>query len=455
MRAHSRLVPGDVSSSKLLRATVIALLLIFAGELTAQTGTPSSNEARDSAWRAQIRHALFIPERLPDLDTKVWSAFSPMHGVLADRVSYATADGMLVPAIVYYPDLKVLHLNGKLPGLVIVNGHGSDKFGWYAMYSGMLFAQAGAVVVTYDPIGEGERNAARISRQNPSPHDKIVPPPPGISPDDWGRHLGGLMQVDLLQAVSYLLSRRDVDSKRIAVAGYSMGSFVAGIEGAYDLRVRATLLSGGGTFDGTGEYFDSSKLPCQGPPYHALSVLGDRGAVLYDLNADRGPMFVMNGEADAVMNIPLHNQAWFAAVRQRAIALHGSDNNMFTTVFYPGVGHRPSWLDLDGVLWLNQQLRFPAWPTAASVAKAGTTHVSSWIASNHVDISPSAVRENGEGGIEAVGTNLPAIPRSNLMVFPDADWQRLRDRLIYESWAAKTLAAEQSSAPPAISPAPN
>lgn len=427
---------------------------------------PATAQTRDDAWRAQIRKALDIPARLPALETRRWSTFSPTPGVLADRVTYATADGMLVPAIVYRPDPKLTHYKGKLPGIVIVNGHGSDKFGWYAFYSGMMFARAGAVVVTYDPLGEGERNAHKASRENPSEHDKEVVPPAPLPHDDWGRHLAGLMQVDLMQAVSYLISQPEVDSKRIATVGYSMGSFIAGIHGAHDLRVHAVLLSAGGTYDGPGEYFDSGKLPCQAPPYRALGILSgeaipfgtpavtalsanptpDRGAILYALNADRGPMFVMNGSSDKVMNIPLHNEAWFAALRQRAIALHGSDRNMFTTVFYPGIDHRTSWVNLDGVKWLNAQLHFPFWKDDAAIAAQGATHISTWIKANHVDISPNYIREDREGGLDAVGTGLPGIPRADLMVLPEADWQSLKDRLLYDAWAAKTLAAEQAAA---------
>jgi hypothetical protein len=31
-------------------------------------------------------------------------------------------------------------------------------------------------------------------------------------------------------------------------------------------------------------------------------------------------------------------------------------------------------------------------------------------------------------------------------VLPDAEWVHLKDRLTYEAWAAKTLAAEQDTA---------
>jgi hypothetical protein len=254
------------------------------------------------------------------------------------------------------------------------------------------------------------------------------------------------MQVDLLQAVSYLISQSEVDPKRIATLGYSMGAFIAGIEGAYDLRVHAVVLSGGGVYDGPGQYYDSNKLPCQEPPYRALKLLGDRGAAIYDLNADRGPMLVMNGDIDRVMDIPYHDAGWFAGARARAVALRGTTKHMFTAMFYPSVGHRPSWVDRDGVTWLNQQLHFAFWNTPARIDAAGETHISKWIRDNDIDISKSFLREQREGGIEAVGIGFPAVARDDLMVLPKEEWERLKDSLTYESWAAKTMAAQQMAA---------
>ena len=392
-------------------------------------------QARNEAWRSEIRRQLFIPARLPNLQIRRWSTFSPMPGVLADRVTYATANGMRVPAVIYRPDPSLLRPGLKLPGIVVVNGHGGDKFSWYAFYSGLLFARAGTVVVTYDPIGEGERNARKLSRENPAPHDTVVDLP------QWGQHLAGLMQTDLMQAVSYLRAQPEVDPARIAVVGYSTGAFMAGIAGAIDPKIHAVVLSGGGTYDGPQQYFDSGKLPCQSPPYRALAVLGDRPAILYALNADRGPTFVMNGAEDTVMRMSDHPPSWFEDVRSRAIKLHGSDENMFTTILYPGVSHRTSWVDLDGVLWLNHAIHFALW-SDGDIRVAGTTHISRWIQTNHVDISPNYIPEDREGGIDAVGTGFPAIPRGELMVLPDEEWSKQRDVLIYESWADKMKHAQ-------------
>ena len=173
---------------------------------------------------------------------------------------------MRVPAVVYRPAKST----GRLPAIVIVNGHGGDKTSWYAYYSGILYAKAGAVVVTYDPLGEDERNPTHASTNI---HDTFIPGP------QMPQRLGGQMIADILQAVGYLVQRPDVDPARIAVAAFSMGSFHAAIAGALDPRIHALVLSGGGNLDGPGDYWDSSpKVMCQSGPYKSLSFLSDRGA---------------------------------------------------------------------------------------------------------------------------------------------------------------------------------
>ena len=398
--------------------------------------TPRQRKERDDAWRKEIRKQLYVPDQLPPLNEKVHSTFSPMPGVLADSVSYSTADGMIVPAVVYRPDPQTTHLSGKLPGIVIVNGHGSDKFGWYAFYSGLLFAHAGAVAVTYDPLGEGERNRQHLSMASPSAHDKAVDTP------HWGQRLAGLMQVDVMQAVSYLRSLPYVDPARIGTVGYSMGAFITGITGAVDPRIHAVLLSGGGSFDGPHAFYDMGKLPCQSPPWRALGVLGDRAAILYALNADRGPMFLMNGDQDSVVHITDYPPAWFDDIRNRAAELRGTREGLFTAIRYPGVSHRTSWVNIDGILWLNHQLHFALWNDDA-IRAAGTTHISTWIRKNSVAISPNYIREDREGGLDAVGTGFPAIKRDDLMVFTPEEWKEDENRLTYEAWAAKTLSLEK------------
>ena len=277
--------------------------------------------------RSQIRSALFVPDPLPALQPENYGQIEIAPGVIAERVSYATDYGLRVPAIVYRPALKPA---AKMPGLIVVNGHGGDKYSWYAFYSGILYARAGAMVLTYDPIGEGERNAQR--KNGTRQHDQ------NVEPEEMGRRMGGLMMTDVMQAVSYLAQRPDVDAGRMAALGYSMGSFVLGLACAVETRLNACVLTGGGNLDGDGGYWDSSsKKMCQAIPYQSMKFLGDRGAALYDsacrarrhvgLERDRGRRGLdsANGSRDSSRTCS-----------RRTIALHGGAQNVFEFGFTEG-----------------------------------------------------------------------------------------------------------------------
>ncbi len=386
--------------------------------------------AGEAAGLSRIKSTLFVPDPLPPLAVESYGRFEPAPGVVAERVSYATAYGLRVPAIVYSP--KTIPA-GKMPGMVVVNGHGGDKFTWYAFYAGILYAQAGAAVVTYDPIGEGERNAQRKdgSRQ----HDRDIDPP------EMGRRMGGLMITDVMQAVSYLASRPDVNPKRIAAVGYSMGSFVLGLTCAVDTRINSCVLAGGGNLDGPGGYWDSSsKKMCQAIPYQSLMFLGDRGAALYSLHADRGSTLVINGSADDVVSIPGIGPTFFPDLRKRTIALHGSDKNVFDYQFVEGGGHRPYFLTRQAALWLERRLHFPNW-TADSIARMPETHISEWAERNHVPMDKLYATELREGGTMALGAGIPAVPHDMMNAIPPDRWERDKNLYVYETWVKNAKAS--------------
>jgi len=404
----------------------LALLAIFTIAATAGAADESS---RDET-RRRIKTRLFVPDPLPALEQESYGQIEPAPGVLAERVSYATAYGLRIPAIVYRP--KEIP-SSKLPGLIVVNGHGGDKYSWYAYYAGILYAQAGAAVLTFDPIGEGERNAQR--KDGTRQHDRNVDPP------EMARRMGGLMITDVMQAVSDLSARPDVDPRRIAAAGYSMGSFVLGLTCAVETRLNACVLVGGGNLDGEGGYWDTNnKMMCQAIPYQSLRFLGDRGAVLYDLHAARGATLILNGSADDVVSIPGMGPRFFEDLRKRTIALHGGDHNVFEFGFEEGGGHRPYFLTRTAALWLHQRLHFPNW-TAESIRKMSETHISQWAAQNQVSMDRLYATELREGGTRALGERIPAVSHDLLHALPPDRWEREKDRYVYESWlqAAKAL----------------
>jgi len=430
LRSLSRalLALGLVSAS----AAAMRLFAVGHGAASAASGaTLLASPAQFDQWREQIKEALFIDDPLPALAPHNYGTFSPAQGVIAERVTYGTSYGMRVPAIVYRPSTR----KARLPGLVIVNGHSGDKTAWYAFYSGILYARAGAVVVTYDPVGEDERNNDRKSETNQ--HDTFVP---GAQ---MPARMGGQFVTDILQAVSYLASRADVDPKRIAVAAYSMGSFHAAIAGAIDTRIRALILSGGGNLDGPGDYWAiSPKVMCQSGPSKALDFLPDRGAVLYALNQRRGPTFIINGTEDPVIVSVHTDEAFFAKLRERTAAITGSQKNLFETYWISGVGHRPNFVTRPAALWLQWQLHFPNW-TEAGIQSFGEVHVSEWSAKTGAHIGEKFQKELSEGGVRALTTDVPNVPRDELQAVPMDEWLRHKDDFVWESWVTRARTASE------------
>lgn len=378
--------------------------------------------------REKIRAALFVPDPLPALDAKSYRSFAPEPGMIAERVTYATEYGLRIPAIVYRP----AKVQGKIPGIVVVNGHGADKASWYSWYTGVEYARAGAMVLTYDPIGEGERNDEH--KDATGEHDRVIDVP-GVP-----ERVGGAMITDAMQGVSYLLSRPEVDAHRIGLLGFSMGSFVASLTGAVDARIHAVFLTGGGDLDGPGGYWDASHMVmCQSGPYKALRFLGDRPAAIFALNARRGPTFIWNGTADTVVAIPQHGPEFFKDLRQRTIALNGSAKNVFTTYFDPGASHRPAWVTKPAAEWLAQQLHFANW-SVRKIRRLPTIRIADWAAEKGVHLNHSAQREDRDGGLQAMDVDAPKLTPEQLSVLPMAEWERDRNQFVYASWAADAIA---------------
>jgi dienelactone hydrolase len=380
-----------------------------------------------------MRRALFIPDPLPKVDLQTYATREITPGVTIEKVSYRTAYGLRVPAVIYRPTNRP---HGRMPGIIVVNGHGGDKASWYAYYTGVLYARAGAVVLTYDPIGEGERNDDH--KDFAGEHDRII-----TSPSNMPARMGGQMITDVMQAVSTLSERHDVDSHRIAVLGFSMGSFISALTGAADPRIHALLLVGGGDLDGPGGYWESSHaVMCQSGPYKALAFLGDRPAVLFTLNARRGDTFILNGTNDTVVDIPHHGPDFFADLRNRVIDLNGNQRGVFTTYFDPGASHRPSWITPVAAEWLNAELHFPKWRDHR-IDELPTTTIRTWAAKVDFPLGKSSGRQDRDAGIRAIDAGVPLLTPEQLDVLSLPEWQKKKGDFIYASWVKR--ASEQAA----------
>lgn len=415
-----RFAPGRLGL--VLVAAFAAVALLRAEPLTA---------ARVEELRAQIRSNFFVPEPLPALAAKTHRRFAPAPGVVAEAVTYATEFGTRVPAILYLPD--PLPQGGKVPGFVVVNGHGTDKYAWYSYFTGIAFARAGVAVLTYDQAGEGERSAT--GKSGTREHDRLK------GDEATARQLAGLMITDVRQAVSYLAARPEVDATRLGAGGYSLGSFVLALAGALEPRLRVCVLAGGGNLDGPGGYWEASNKPmCQALPYQSLGFLGDRPAVLYALHAARGPTLVWNGRADNVVNTPNTLEPFFDDLRARVAVLHGSKDGVLEYGFTDGGGHRPYWLTRPAAAWLARQLAFPRWPEAV-VRTLPETHISEWVKQTGYVADNLYATEEREGGTLALGTDVPGIAREQLSVFSVAEWPEAKKDTMFATWTERASAA--------------
>jgi dienelactone hydrolase len=405
---------------------LLAILIVSAARSQSQV---ASRQQIDQ-WRSQIRSALFIPDPLPLVEPESYGTFVPVAGIVAERVSYRTEYGLRVSAIVYRPANPP---RVKMPGMVLVNGHGGDKSSWYSYYTAIVYARGAAVVVTYDPIGAGESSDDR--KAGDAEHDRLIE-----TPATMPARMGGRMVTDVMQGVSYLAQRKDVDAKRIAVLGFSMGSFTAVLAGAADPRIHALLLTGGGDLDGPGGYWDASHaVMCQSGPYKALAFLGDRPAVLYTLNARRGDTFIVNGTDDTVVDIPHHEADFFAALRKRVLALNGSEKGVFQATFDPGASHRPNWMTRPDAEWLGRELHFPNWPQN-SIANLPLEPIRAWAARVGYPLGKSSGREDRDAGLPALAGQVPLLSQEQLNILSPAEWERRKAEFVYSSWVAAAVA---------------
>ncbi len=153
-----------------------------------------------------------------------------------------------VTALLYLPDGKTT----KLPAIVMAPGHASSgKAGDFAM--ALAFVRNGFAVLSYDPIGQGERlqypdakNAATMLQGDPYPGASLATRATGehgeagLQPTLIGDAVARYFTWDGMRAVDYLISRPDIDAEKIGAFGCSGGGAMTALLGAADKRVKAT-----------------------------------------------------------------------------------------------------------------------------------------------------------------------------------------------------------------------
>jgi Abhydrolase family len=180
-----------------------------------------------------------LPREKTDLHATIVGRI-PADGFHIEKLIYQSLPNFYVTALVYIPDDGAsIH-----PAVLVAAGHSSQGKIYYQALCQRL-VRRGYLVLSWDPVGQGERSQfwdpiLRQSRYNLICAEHAVM---GNLAYLAGASLARWEVWDGMRAVDYLLTRRDVDGRRISLTGTSGGGFQAALLGALDERIKVIIPS--------------------------------------------------------------------------------------------------------------------------------------------------------------------------------------------------------------------
>ena len=210
-------------------------------ERLAKLSTP---EYQAWARRTFLELAGGLPERTP-LNTRTVGSFDrPAYRV--DKLVYESRPGLVVTANLYVPKTGT----GPYPGVLFHQGHSTDGKS-SALYQRCCqgLVQLGYVVLSFDPMGQGERTAypqpgGWLTRLGSATDEHDVP---GRQMLLVGETATGMQLWDAIRSLDVLAARPEVDPKRLASTGQSGGATLTMLLAAADDRLAAAAVSSGNT----------------------------------------------------------------------------------------------------------------------------------------------------------------------------------------------------------------
>ncbi len=219
--------------------------------------TRAQAEARQAKVRSKILSLIGgLPQRTP-LHAKFMGE-TQAGGFRIRKLIFESQPNFFVTALLYVPFGEAA--DGKRAAILITPGHGPNGKESDAPMAA-IFARNGFIVLSYDPIGQGER------LQYPDP----AKPGVSLAARPTGEHGEASLQPmligdtfaryeiwDAMRGVDYLASLPEVDPHRIGAVGCSGGGTVTALTSALDTRIAAI---------GTACYITSfdALLPALGP----------------------------------------------------------------------------------------------------------------------------------------------------------------------------------------------
>ena len=163
-----------------------------------------------------------------------------MEGFRIEKLIFESLPGLYVTALVYVPEDS----NKRHPAILVPAGHAANgKIHYQALCQRLV--QRGYVVLSWDPVGQGERSQFWDARAGKSRYNLICAEHAVLGNLAYlaGTNLARWEIWDGIRAVDYLLTRPEVDAERISITGTSGGGFQAAHIAALDPRIKVAAPS--------------------------------------------------------------------------------------------------------------------------------------------------------------------------------------------------------------------
>jgi cephalosporin-C deacetylase-like acetyl esterase len=162
-----------------------------------------------------------------------------MDGFHIEKLIFQSLPGVYVTALLYVPDG-----GNKHPGILVPCGHSPAGKAYYQALAQRL-VHRGYVVISWDPVGQGERSQFWDAKQKKSRYNLICAEHAIMGNLAYlaGTNLARWEIWDGIRAVDYLLTRPEVDPERINITGTSGGGTQTALIAALDPRIKVVVPS--------------------------------------------------------------------------------------------------------------------------------------------------------------------------------------------------------------------
>jgi dienelactone hydrolase len=167
-----------------------------------------------------------------------------MDGFHIEKLIFESLPGVYVTALLYVPDDSNSGEQTKHPAVLVPAGHAENGKAHYQALCQRL-VQRGYVVISWDPVGQGERSQFWDAKAGKSRYNRICAEHAVLGNLAYlaGTNLARWEIWDGLRAFDYLLTRPEVDPERINITGTSGGGFQAMHIAALEPRIKVAAIS--------------------------------------------------------------------------------------------------------------------------------------------------------------------------------------------------------------------